>query len=107
MGSTAAATSSILFSVDAARTGAHLALVARFALAFHCAEGARSCVERAEPRAAMVFGGGATRGGLERPDASPGGVWSARRDAGRDGYPGEHVSLKAARVDFVRDQQSI
>ena len=34
--------------------------------------------ERAEPRAAMVFGGGATRGGLERPDASPGGVWSAR-----------------------------
>ena len=77
MGSTAAATSSILFSVDAART-AHLALVARFALAFHCAEGARSCVERAEPRAAMVFGGGATRGGLERPNASPGGVWSAR-----------------------------
>lgn len=89
MGSTAAATSSILFSVDAARTGALLALVARFALAFHCAEGARSCVERAEPRAAMVFGGGATRGGLERPDASPGGVWSARMRRRARGYPGE------------------
>jgi hypothetical protein len=64
-------------------------LVARFALAFHCAEGARSCVERAEPRAAMVFGGGATRGGLERPDASPGGVWSARMRRRARGYPGE------------------